>query len=154
MHVSAVRPLRYRLRVQIYEFLLIHPPASAVFFVPRSHFHPFAATRPENLRTFNRNPSTFVPKSTAFRRPSPTLRNRLRHARRKPPFRPSLLTRALRALSHFSFFAFTLHPPRQPTHAQCIRGEDSTPVFPSPCASSAAPLAPSQRPQAKVAERG
>lgn len=32
MHVSAVRPLRYRLRAQIYEILLIRPPASAVFF--------------------------------------------------------------------------------------------------------------------------
>ena len=154
MHVSAVRPLRYRLRGQIYEFLLIRPPASAVFFVPRSRFRPFAATRPENLRTFSRNPSTFVPKSTAFRRPSPTLRNRLRHARRKPPFRPFPLTRALRALSHFSFFAFTLHLPQQPTHAQRIRGEGLTPFFPSPCASSTAPLAPSQRPRAKVAESG
>ena len=97
--------------------------------MPRSRFHPFAATRPENLRTFSQNPSTFFPNPTTFRRPSPTLRNRLRHARRKPPFRPSLLTRALRALSHFSFFAFTLHPPRQYTHAQRIRGEGFIPFF-------------------------
>ena len=107
MHVSAVRPLRYRLRAQIYEFLLILPPVSAVFFVCRSRFHPFAATRPENLRTFNRNPSTFVPKSTAFRRPSPTLRISLRHARRKPPFRP--LTPHARVTRTQPFFVFYLH---------------------------------------------
>lgn len=154
VHVSAVRPLRYRLRVQIYEFLLIRPPASAVFFVPRSRFHPFATTLHENLRTFSRNPSTFVPKSTAFCRPSPTLRNRLRHAKRKPPFHPFPLTRALRALSIFRFLPSHLHPPQQPTHAQQIRGEGFTLVFPSPCTSSAAPLAPSHRPRAKVAESG
>ena len=155
MHVSAIQPLRYRLRVQIYEFLLIRPPASAVFFVPRSRFHPFAATLPENLRTFSRNPSTFVPKSTAFRRPSPTLRNRLRHARRKPPFLPFAPSLSRAHYAHSAIFRFLpshLHPPRQYTHAQRIRGEGFTPVFPSPCASPAAPLAPSQRPRAKVAE--
>lgn len=104
MHVSAVRPLRYRLRVQIYEFLLILPPVSAVFFVCRTRFRPFTTTRPENLRTFSRNPSTFVPKSTAFRRPSPTLHNRLRHARRKPPLAPHA-----RVTRTQPFFVFCLH---------------------------------------------
>ena len=74
MHVSAEWPLRYRLRAQIYEFLLIRPPVSAVFFVRCTRFRSFAATRPENLRTFSQNRSTFVPNPTAFRRPSPTLR--------------------------------------------------------------------------------
>lgn len=109
MHVSAVRPLRYRLRLQIYEFLLIRPPAPAIFFVHRTCLRSFATTSPENLRTFSRNPSTFVPKSTAFRRPSPTLRNRLRHARRKPPFRPSPLAPRARVTRTQPFFVFCLH---------------------------------------------
>lgn len=130
MHVSAVRPLRYRLRAQIYEFLLIRPPAPAIFFVCRTRFRPFAATRPENLRTFSRNPSTFVPNPTAFRRPSPTLRNRLRHARRKPPFRPSLLTRALRALSLFSFFCLhTFTHPNNPLMHNELGVKVSPPFF-------------------------
>lgn len=124
VHVSAVRPLRYRLRAQIYEFLLIRPPAPAVFFVHCMRFRPISATRPENLRTFSRNPSTFVPKFTAFRRPSPTLRNRLRHARRKPLFRPSRARYAHSAI--FRFLPSHLHPPHQPTHAQRIRGKGFT----------------------------
>lgn len=148
------RPLRYRLRAQIYEFLLIRPPASAIFFVPRSRFHPFAATLHENLRTFSRNPSTFVPKSTAFRRPSPTLRPPCGTQDENRPFAPSL-SRAHHAHSAiFRFLPSLLHPPQQPSHAQRIRGEDFTPVFPSPCASSAAPLAHSQRPRSKVVGSG
>ena len=108
VHVSAERPLRHRLRALIYEFLLIRPPASAVFFVHHTRFRPFPP-HPENLRTFSQNPSTFVPTPTAFRHPSPTLHNRLRHARRQPPFRPSLLTRALRALRRFPLLPSPLH---------------------------------------------
>lgn len=152
MHVSAVRPLRYRLRAQIYEFLLIRPPASAVFFVCRMRFHPFAATRPENLRTFSRNPSTFVPKSTAFRRPSPPFATACGTQGENRPFAPSLSRARYAHSAIFRFLPSHLHPPKQPTHAQRIRGEGFTPFFPSPCASSAAPLAPSQRPRAKVAE--
>lgn len=154
MHVSAVRPLRYRLRVQIYEFLLIRPPASTIFFVCRTRFRPFAATSPENLRTFSRNPSTFVPNPTAFRRPSPPFATACGTRSANRPFSPSLSRACYAHSAIFRFLPSHLHPPQQPTHAQRIRGKGFTPVFPSPCASPAAPLAPSQQPRAKVAESG
>ena len=114
MHVSAVRPLRYRLRAQIYEFLLIRPPASAVFFVCRMRFHPFAATRPENLRTFSRNPSTFVPKSTAFRRPSPPLPQP--PAARKAKTALSPLPSHAHVTRTQPFFVFCLHTFTHPSN--------------------------------------
>ena len=154
MHVSAEWPLRYRLRAQIYEFLLIRPPLSAVFFAFAPHFRSFASTPLENLRTFSQNRSTFVPNPTAFRRPSPTLRPPCGTQDENRPFAPSL-SRAHHAHSAiFRFLPSLLHPPQQPSHAQRIRGEDFTPVFPSPCASSAAPLAHSQRPRSKVVGSG
>ena len=114
--MSAVRPLRYRLRAQIYEFLLICHRRPPFFFVSRSRFHPFTATHPENLRTFSRNPSTFVPKSTAFRRPSPTLRNRLRHARRKPPFLPFSPSLSRAHYAHSAIFRFLPSPFTHPVN--------------------------------------
>lgn len=117
MHVSAEWPLRFRLRAQIYEFLLIRPPASAVFFVCRTRFLSFAATRPENLRTFSQNRSTFVPNPTAFRRPSPTLRPPCGTQGENRPFAPSLSRahHAQSAIFRFLPSPFT-HPDNHLTH--------------------------------------
>jgi len=68
---------------------------------------------------------------------------------RSPPLRHSFfrLRPRLRAHhAHSAFFHFCLHlftHPLQLPHAQPFAGEGFTPIFPSPCASPAAPLAPS-----------
>jgi len=143
VHVSAVRPLRYRLRAQIYEFLLIRPPASAVFFVPRSRFHPFAATptktcelSAETRLLSSRTPLLFVV-------PRPPFATACGTQGENRPCAPSLSRAHHTHSAIFRFLPSHLHPPQKPTHAQRIRGEGFTPVIPSPCASPAAPLAPS-----------
>ena len=107
MHVSAVRPLRYRLRAQIYEFLLIRPPAPAVFFrVP----HAFSALR----RHTSRKPANFQPKPVYFRpkphgfssalaHPSPPPAARKAKTALSPPPSHARITRTQ------PFFVFCLH---------------------------------------------
>ena len=107
MHVSAVRPLRYRLRVQIYEFLLIRPPASAVFFrVPLS----FSSLRHHTPR----KPANFQPKPVYFRPEPHCFSSSLAH-----PSQPPAARKAQTALSPLApharvprtqpFFVFCLH---------------------------------------------
>ena len=95
----------------------------------RTHFRPFAATRPENLRTFSQNPSTFFPNPTAFRRSSPTLRPLRGTQGENRPFAPSLSRAHHTHSAIVRLLPSPLHPPRQPTHAQRIRSEAPPPFF-------------------------
>ena len=152
--MSAVRPLRYRLRAQIYEFLLIRhrrPPffsCAARVFVPSPPHAPKTCELSAKTRLLSSlSPLLFVV-------PRPPFATACGTQGKNRPFAPHSSRARYAHSAIFRFLPSPLHPPQQPTHAQRIRGEGFTPVFPSPCASPVAPLAPSQRPQAKVAESG
>ena len=109
VHVSAERPLRHRLRALIYEFLLIRPPASAVFFRAPHAFSSLPAT--------SRKPANFQPKPVYFRPDPHCFSSSLAH-----PSQPPAARKAATALSPlaphtrvtrtppFSTFAFTPSP--------------------------------------------
>lgn len=130
MHVSAVRPLRYRLRVQIYEFLLIRPPASAVFFrVPLS----FSSLRHHTPR----KPANFQPKPVYFRPEPHCFSSSLAHPSQPPAARKaktalSPLPSHARVTRTQPFFVFCLHTfthPNNPLMHNELEVKVSPPFF-------------------------
>ena len=114
MHVSAEWPLRYRLRAQIYEFLLIRPSASAVFFrVP--HAFPFLR------RHTSRKPANFQPKPVYFRPEPHCFSSSLAHSSQPPAARKtktalSPLAPHARVTRTQPFFVFCLHTFTRPNN--------------------------------------
>lgn len=130
MHVSAEWPLRYRLRAQIYEFLFVRPPVSAVFFRAPQAFSSLRRHTP-------RKPANFQPKPVYFRPEPHGFSSSLAHSSQPPAARKAKTTLSpppshARVTRTQPFFVFCLHTfthPNNPLMHNELEVKVSPPFF-------------------------